>query len=192
MAGTSLRLSSAYHPQTDGQTERLNQCLETYLRCMVQSCPTKWTQWIPLAEFWYNSTFHSALGLTPFQALYGHKPRHFGITVDDTCTVSDLDQWLKERQSMLDHIQQNLQRAQDRMKRQADKDHSERVSLTRRANHKLSFRFFGPFKILEKLGPVAYKLELPPSSTIHPVFHVSQLKFSPSAQQVSTTLPSNL
>lgn len=63
---TALNMSSAYHPQTDGQTERLNQCLETYLRCMVQACPTKCAQWIPLAEVWYNSTNHSAHGLTPF------------------------------------------------------------------------------------------------------------------------------
>jgi hypothetical protein len=65
-------------------------------------------------------------------------------------------------------------------------------SLTRHANHKLSFRFFGPYKIVERLGSVAYKLELPPSSSIHPVFHVSQLKLSPGDQQVSSALPSNL
>jgi hypothetical protein len=127
LTNTTLNMSPTYHPQTDGQTEILNQCLETYLRCMVQSCPNKWAQWIPLAEFWYNSIFHSALVLTPFQALCGHKPRHFGITVDDTCSVSDLDQWLKERQVMLDHIQHNLQRAQDHMKHQADKHRQERT-----------------------------------------------------------------
>lgn len=62
----------------------------------------------------------------------------------------------------------------------------------RRANNKLSFRFFSPFKILEKLGSVGYKLEFPPSSSIHPVFHVSQLKLSPGDQQVSSALPSDL
>jgi hypothetical protein len=94
---------------------------------MVQSCPNKWAQWIPLAELWYNLTCHSAHGLTPFQALYGHKPWHFGITLDDTCTVTDLKQWLEERQSMLEHIQQNLQCAQNRMKHQADKNRQERT-----------------------------------------------------------------
>jgi hypothetical protein len=73
-------MSSAYHPQTDGQTEWLNQCLETYLMCMVQSCPKKWVQWLALAEFWYNTTPHSAHGKTPFEVLYGHPPRHFGIS----------------------------------------------------------------------------------------------------------------
>jgi len=87
LTDTTLNMSSSYHPQTDGQTERLNQCLETYLRSMVHSCPNKWAHWLSLAEFWYNSTFHSAHGLTPFQALYGHEPRHFGITVSDACSV---------------------------------------------------------------------------------------------------------
>jgi hypothetical protein len=62
LTDTQLMMSSSYHPQTDGQTERLNQCLETFLRCTVHACPTKWFRWLPLAEFWYNTSFHSALG----------------------------------------------------------------------------------------------------------------------------------
>lgn len=72
LTDTTLNMSSSHHPQTDGQTERLNQCLETYLRCLVQSCPSKWSQWLSLAGFWYNKTYHSALGTTPFEVLYGH------------------------------------------------------------------------------------------------------------------------
>jgi hypothetical protein len=119
LTNTTLNMSSSYHPQTDGQ--RLNQCLETYLRCMVQSCPKQWSQWLALAEFWYNSTYHSAHGTNPFEALYGHPPKHFGITPAQTCTVPDLDTWLQARQSMLEHIKHNLERAQQRMKAQADK-----------------------------------------------------------------------
>lgn len=62
LTGTSLNMSSSYHPETDGQSERVNQCLEGYLRCFAHACPTKWIQWLSLAEFWYNTSMHSALG----------------------------------------------------------------------------------------------------------------------------------
>jgi transposase InsO family protein len=69
-----LKLSTAYHPQTDGQTERVNQCLEAYLCCMVFQEPKKWAAWLSLAEWWYNTTYHTALKVSPFQALYGFPP----------------------------------------------------------------------------------------------------------------------
>ena len=121
LTDTTLNMSSSYHPQTDGQTERLNQCLETYLRCLVQSCPTKWSQWVSLAEYWYNTTYHSALGKIPFEVLYGYPPRHFGIVPTDASTITDLQEWLDERSAMTQAIQQHLLRAQQRMKLQADK-----------------------------------------------------------------------
>jgi len=107
LTDTTLNMSSAYHPQTDGQTERLNQCLETYLHCMVHSCPHKWAQWVPLAKFWYNTTYHSAHGHTPFEALYGYPPKHFGITLTDACSAPDLEDWLQSRNIMLQHIHHN-------------------------------------------------------------------------------------
>ena len=193
LTDTTLNMSSSYHPQTDGQTERLNQCLETYLRCLVQACPSKWSQWMSLAEYWYNTTYHSALGKTPFEVLYGYSPRHFGILPADASSVIDLQEWLNERSAMTQAIQQNLLRAQQRMKAQADKHRVEREfdvgdwvyvklqphiqqSVHRRSNHKLSFRYFGPYLILQRVGKVAYKLQLPAASQIHPVVHVSQLK----------------
>lgn len=198
LTDTTLNMSSAYHPQTEGQTERLNQCLETYLRCMVHSCPQKWAQWIPLAEYWYNTTYHSAHGHTPSEALYGYPPEHFGITAFDACQVPDLEEWMTSRNTMLQHIQQNLTRAQQRMKHHADKNRQERTfqvgdwvyvklqphiqqSVTRRTNQKLSYKYFGPYLILQAVGKVAYKLQLPASSQIHPVLHVSQLKKSSSS-----------
>lgn len=73
LAKVQLCLSSAYHPQSDGQTKRVNQCLETYLRCFIHSCPCQWLKWVSLAKFWYNSNPHSALGgRSPFEVLYGH------------------------------------------------------------------------------------------------------------------------
>ena len=207
LSGTDLKLSTAYHPQTDGQTECVNQCLEAYLRCFVHGCPTKWKQWLPLAEFWYNTSYHSSLGKTPFEVLYGHEPRHLGIDRIESCAVDDLKEWLSNRKVMIQLLQQHLCRAQQRQKSYADKNRTEhqfqlgdfvylklqpyiQQSVMPRANYKLSFRYFGPFKILEKIGTVAYRLQLPPSSSIHPVFHVSQLKCAICMDtQVSSTLP---
>jgi hypothetical protein len=160
-----------------------------------------------LAEYWYNTSWHSALGFSPFQALYGHLPRTFGIDLTDACLVKEVADWIQDRELMQTLIKQHLAQAQERMKRQADKHRSERQfqvgdrvylklqlyvqsSLATQANQKLSFKFFGPFKILERIGAVAYKLQLPSSAAIHPVFHVSRLKAAPpSDQQVSPYLP---
>lgn len=202
-----MNMSSSYHPQTDGQTERLNQCLESYLRCLVHANPKQWAKWLPHAEFWYNSSYHTALGRTPFEVLYGRSPKHFGIQLPSAQSPPDLNEWLQARSAMLEQIRHHLQRAQQRMKYQADKHRSEREfqvgdkvflrlqpyvqqSVAQRSAQKLCFRYFGPYTILQRVGKVAYKLQLPPSSQIHPVVHVSQLKkFVPPSTEVYATLP---
>lgn len=90
MAGIQLRMSSSYHPQTDGQTERVNQCMEAFLICFVHACPGRWIHWLSLAEFWYNTSTHSALGRTSFEVLYGYPSRHLDIDVADAAPVPDL------------------------------------------------------------------------------------------------------
>jgi transposase InsO family protein len=193
LAGVELRMSSAYHPQSDGQTERVNQCMETFLRCFANAIPTKWYDWLHLAEFWYNTSWHSALQQSPFYVLYGQSPRQLGLDASAACSVVSLDEWLQHRSTVQALIHQHLARAKNRMKMQADKNRTERTfnigdwvyvklqpyvqtSVAPRANQKLAYRFFGPYKIVSKIGTVAYKLQLPDTSTIHPVFHVSQLK----------------
>lgn len=126
LTDTKLLMSSGYHPQTDGQTERLNQCLEAFLRCTVHSCPRQWNKWLLVAEFWYNTAYHSALGKTPFEVLYGYSPRHMGIKNLQACTVPDLEEWLKDREQLNRLIQQQLLRAQQRMKAHLDKNRPER------------------------------------------------------------------
>jgi transposase InsO family protein len=117
LADVSLNMNTAYHPQTDGQSERVNQCLETFLRCFVHTCPSSWSQWIALAEYWYNNCPHSATGKSPFMVLYGYEPRHFGISTKDMVSVPELSTWLHERQLMTEVVKQHLARAKDRMKR---------------------------------------------------------------------------
>lgn len=181
LSDTQLLMSSAYHPQTDGQTERLNQCLEGFLRCNVHSCPRQWAKWLSVAEFWYNTTYHTALGRTPFEVLYGQSPRQLRIENLQLSTVPDLEQWMQERDLPTKVIQQQLQRAQHRMKTQADKHRQEREfqpgdmvymklqpyvqsSVAARSNKKLSFRFYGTYKVVQRVGAVAYKLKLPTGS----------------------------
>ena len=119
-------MSSTYHPQSDGQTERVNQSVQAYLRCFIQACPTKWSDWLALAEFWYNTNYHSALNKSPFEVLYGYPPRHFGIEGVDSCAIPDLETWLQGRLSMTELLQQQLLMVQQRMKHQADKKRTER------------------------------------------------------------------
>lgn len=80
--------------------KRVNQSVEAYLRCFIHAYPVKWSKWLALAQFWYNTNPHSALNKSPFEVLYGHSPRHFGIEDVDSHPVTDLGEWLKERKGM--------------------------------------------------------------------------------------------
>ena len=190
LLGTGVQLSTAYHPESDGQSERLNQCLEQYLRCMCFMKPKSWILWLLLAEWWYNTSHHSALGMTPFQALYGYKPPGFAWDASSLAKVPTVEQLLKEREQLSRLLTDQLEKAQQRMKYYADKKRIERefqigdevylklqpykqTSLALRNNLKLSSRYYGPYTVIARISKVAYKLQLPSTSKLHPIFHVS-------------------
>ncbi|KAD7117361.1 hypothetical protein E3N88_04629 [Mikania micrantha] len=199
---TSLKMSTSYHPQTNGQTEVVNHCLEAYLRCFAQEQPHKWSSYLAWAKYSYNNGFHSSICTTPFKVVYGCDPPLLQPYVVGDINNAELEQQLILLDNMLQVIRSNLHKAQDRMKSQADRNWQElsfevgdavflriqpyrQRSLSKQFCQKLSPRFFGPYLIVKKVGKVAYELALPPDSRIHPVFHVSLLKpargVSPSA-----------
>ena len=193
LQGTTLKMSSTYHPQTDGQSEALNKCLEMYLRCFVFDNPRLWVSFLPWAEFWYNSSYQTAIGMTPFKILYGRDPPALLKSPVHDDVPFDVQTQLIQRDTLLSQLKTNLAKSQSRMKRFADTKRTDlsfqvgdyvfvklqpyrQISLKLQRNHKLGLRYFGPFKILEKIGNVAYHLQLPPDARIHSVFHVSFLK----------------
>jgi hypothetical protein len=101
-------MSSAYHPQTDGQTKVVNKCLETYLHCFISEKQNKWFQWLHLVEWWYNSTYHTSAKMTLFQALYGYEPPSWkGISIGHIKFVLVKDH-LDESQQILQLLKENL------------------------------------------------------------------------------------
>jgi hypothetical protein len=190
---TQLRFSSAYHPQTDGQTKRINQILEDMLRAFALQYGRSWDKSLPYAEFFYNNSYQESLKMALFEMLYGRRcqtPLFWSETGERKVFGPDI---LQEAEKQVHMVRENLRVAQSRQRSYADHRRRElsfkvgdfvylKVSPMRglrcfKVRGKLAPRFIGPFKILEKRGEVAYQFELPPKlSDVHDVFHVSQLK----------------
>lgn len=118
--GTSLKKSTSYHPQTDGQTEIVNKGLETYLRCFVGNKPTTWAKWLAWVEFSYNTAPHCSTKLSPFKVVYGREPPHLLRVGAGHTPVNNVEEMLQERDALLDDLHFNLIRAQQVMKAVAD------------------------------------------------------------------------
>ncbi|GJR87703.1 putative reverse transcriptase domain-containing protein [Tanacetum coccineum] len=191
--GTRLDMSTAYHPETDGQSERTIQTLEDMLRACVIDFGNGWEGHLPLIEFSYNNSYHASIKAAPFEALYGRKCRSpvcWAEVGDARLTGPEL---VHETTEKIVQIKQRMQAARDRQKSYADVRRKplefqvgDRVMLKVSPwkgvvrfgkRGKLNPRYIGPFKVLAKVGTVAYRLELPQQlSRVYSTFHVSNLK----------------
>ncbi|GKC75069.1 putative reverse transcriptase domain-containing protein [Tanacetum coccineum] len=191
--GTDISMSTAYHPETDGQSERTIQTLEDMLRACVIDFGKGWVKHLPLAEFSYNNSYHASIKAAPYEALYGRKCRSpvcWAEVGEAQLTGPELIQETTEKIVL---IKQRMQAAQDRQKSYADRKRKpmefevgDRVMLKVSPwkgvvrfgkRGKLNPRYVGPFRVLAKVGKVAYRLELPQElSRVHHTFHVSNLK----------------
>ncbi|GJS81470.1 putative reverse transcriptase domain-containing protein [Tanacetum coccineum] len=168
--GTNLDMSTAYHPQTDGQSEMTIQTLEDMLRACVIDFGKGWVNHFPLVEFSYNNSYYARIKAAPFEALYGRKccsPVCWAEVGEVQLTGLEIVQETTEK---IIQIKQRIQAARDRQKSYADLKRFGKWG-------KLNPKYVEPFKVLEKVGAVAYKLELPQElSRVHNTFHVSNLK----------------
>ncbi|GJR67328.1 reverse transcriptase domain-containing protein [Tanacetum coccineum] len=191
--GTNLDMSTTYHPQTDGQSERTIQTLEDMLRACMIDFGEGWVNHLPLVELSYNNSYHASIKATPFEALYGQKCRS-PVCWTEVGEAQILGpELIQETTEKIVQIKQRMQAACDRQKSYADLKRKpmefqvgDKVMLKVSPwkgvvrfgkRGKLNPRYVGPFKVLEKVGEVAYKLELPEElSRVHNTFHVSNLK----------------
>jgi hypothetical protein len=118
--GTSFNFSSAYHPQTDGQTEVVNRTLEMYLRCFTSNQPKEWGKWLAWAEYSYNTSWHSTIKTTPFEVVYGREPPTLLTYLPGTARVEAVGKELLARDQVLKELKNHIKSTQERMKRLYD------------------------------------------------------------------------
>lgn len=204
--GTKISMSTAFHPQTDGLSERLNRTIEEALRAFVSYNQRNWSDLLPALTLAYNNSINQSTGFTPYYLDFGQHPRTpmallEGLNPSEETDVNSVEEFLTRMKSTLAIAKDVLSRAQDRQAQYANQYRKEgtfkigdEVLLSteniqlgtqkRRPSKKLTPKFIGPFKIIQKISDVTYKLDLPNTMRIHPVFHISLLKpFHPSPQE---------
>ncbi|KAI2647543.1 Transposon Tf2-9 polyprotein [Labeo rohita] len=190
LLGATVSLSSGFHPQTNGQTERANQDLERTLRCMVTRNPSSWSQQLSMVEYAHNSLPVSSTGLSPFECSLGYQPPIFP-SLESEVAVPSAHAFVQRCHRTWTRARETLLQVGARTKAKADRHRSRppvyvvgsKVWLStkniplRSVSNKLAPKFIGPFPVTKIISPVAVRLKLPPVyRRIHPVFHVSKIK----------------
>lgn len=189
LLGATASLSSGFHPQSNGQTERLNQELEATLRSLAMDNPSSWSSWLPWAEYAHNTLQSSATKVSPFQCQFGFQPPLFPEQEEDAGVPSVhhfmrrcRKTWKKVRKALLRTSKSNQAQANRRRRPAQHFRPGQRVWLSskdlplRVESRKLAPRYTGPFKVVRRVNPVTYQLQLPRSLRINPTFHVSLLR----------------
>jgi len=191
MLGIKSKLSMVFHPQTDGQTERINQELEQYLRMFIDHRQEQWPEWLGTAEFAYNNKVHSSTRTLSFKANYGQNPRmEFEGWKKEKYTRAE--KFVEKMKKIQEEVKAALRKAQEDMRKYADKKRSDadeykvgdlvmlstkdlKYQMVGRRTEKLTERFVGPYRVKEIISSNAVKLELPNTVKIHPVVNISRV-----------------
>jgi len=191
MLGIKSKLSMAFHPQTDGQTERVNQELEQYLRMFIDHRQKQWPEWLGTAEFAYNNKAHSSTRTSPFKANYGQDPR-MEFERRKKGKYAGAEKFVEKMKKIQEETKAALKKAQEDMRKYTDRKRSDvekykvgdlvilstkdlKYQMVGRRTEKLTERFVGPYKVKEVVSSNAVKLELPSTVKIHPVVNVSRI-----------------
>ena len=193
MLGTKLKFSTAYHPQTNGQTEVVNRSLGNLLRCLVGDNLGNWDLLLPRAEFAYNSSVNRSIGKRLFEVVHGYRPRkpldlaplptHARVSESAESYAQHIRELHKEISQKIQASNELYQHMTNSHKRLKEFNEGDSIMIKFKPKRfspgtmkKLHARGAGPFKIIKKIGPNAYVLELPPSYGISSTFNVSDLK----------------
>ena len=189
--GIETKLLTAFHPQTDGQMERMNQELEQYLQMFIDHRQEQWPEWLGMAEFAYNNKVHAGTKVSPFKANNGQDPR-MGFEMRKKGKYEGAEKFAERMKKVQEEAKAVLQKAQEEMKRYADRERGEveeyrvgnlvllstkdlKYQMVGRRMDKFTERFVGPYKVKAIISSNAIELDLPSTVRIHPVVNVSRI-----------------